>query len=95
MHSHLICVFQSSIDEMRQEEANLELQMREQCDDYKELLNQKMARDMEIAAYRSDVTLRFLSVYHVFRDFSVRRLTPLSRPLISELNLIIPLILWS
>uniref|UniRef100_A0A3B3C8T7 IF rod domain-containing protein n=1 Tax=Oryzias melastigma TaxID=30732 RepID=A0A3B3C8T7_ORYME len=50
-HMEEVADLESSIDEMRQEEANLELQMREQCDDYKELLNQKMARDMEIAAY--------------------------------------------
>lgn len=65
-------MFQCSIVEMRQQEADLEVQMREQCDDYKELLNEKMARDMEIAAYRSDVTHRFLvlSIYHVSRNFS-------------------------
>ncbi|XP_041845666.1 desmin [Melanotaenia boesemani] len=42
-----------TIDEMRQQEVDLKAQMKEQCDDNKELLNEKMARDMEIAAYRS------------------------------------------
>lgn len=49
-----VCVFQCAIDEMRQQESDLQAQMKEQCEDYKELLSQKMARDMEIAAYRSD-----------------------------------------
>ncbi|RVE67471.1 hypothetical protein OJAV_G00103230 [Oryzias javanicus] len=52
-HMEEVADLESSIDEMRQQEADLEEQMREQCDDYKELLNEKMARDMEIAAYRS------------------------------------------
>lgn len=38
---------------MRHQEADFEAQMKEQCDDYKELLSEKMARDMEITAYRS------------------------------------------
>lgn len=39
---------------MRHQEANLRAQMKEQCEDYKVLLSERMARDMEIAAYRSD-----------------------------------------
>ncbi|XP_026186605.1 low molecular weight neuronal intermediate filament [Mastacembelus armatus] len=41
------------IDEMRHQELDLRAQMKQQCEDYKELLSEKMARDMEIAAYRS------------------------------------------
>ncbi|KAM9849662.1 peripherin [Aulostomus maculatus] len=41
-----------SLDEMRYKEVELQAQMKQQCEDYKELLNEKMARDMEIAAYR-------------------------------------------
>uniref|UniRef100_A0A3P9JB45 IF rod domain-containing protein n=1 Tax=Oryzias latipes TaxID=8090 RepID=A0A3P9JB45_ORYLA len=52
-HMEEVADLECSIVEMRQQEADLEVQMREQCDDYKELLNEKMARDMEIAAYRS------------------------------------------
>lgn len=48
-----VCVrFQGTIDEMKRQEVNLREQMREQCDDYKRLLAEKMGRDMEIAAYR-------------------------------------------
>lgn len=49
-----VCVIQCTIDEMRHQEAELEAQMKEQCEDYKELLSEKMARDMEIVAYRSE-----------------------------------------
>lgn len=42
-----------TIDEMRHQEAELQFQMQVQCEDYRELLNEKMARDMEISAYRS------------------------------------------
>ncbi|XP_017263818.1 peripherin [Kryptolebias marmoratus] len=42
-----------TIDEIKQQEVDLEAQMEEQCEENKKLLNQKMARDMEIAAYRS------------------------------------------
>ncbi|KAM4555272.1 peripherin [Odontesthes bonariensis] len=42
-----------TIDEMRQQEADFKAQMKEQCEDNKELLSEKMARDIEIAAYRS------------------------------------------
>ncbi|KAM6923426.1 alpha-internexin [Xenentodon cancila] len=42
-----------TIDEMRQQEADFKAQTKEQCEDYKELLGEKMARDVEIAAYRS------------------------------------------
>lgn len=50
-----VCVhdFQHAIDELKHQEADLQKQMKEQCDDYEELLSEKMARDMEITAYRS------------------------------------------
>lgn len=44
--------FQETVDEMKRQEVDLREQMREQCDDYRKLLAEKMARDMEIAAYR-------------------------------------------
>lgn len=37
---------------MKRQEVDLREQMSEQCDDHKRLLAEKMARDMEIAAYR-------------------------------------------
>ncbi|XP_073343515.1 vimentin [Pagrus major] len=48
-----IAELECTIDEMRHQEADFEVQMQEQCEDYKELLSEKMARDMEITAYRS------------------------------------------
>ncbi|XP_022070250.1 LOW QUALITY PROTEIN: desmin [Acanthochromis polyacanthus] len=48
-----IAELECAIHEMRQQEVDLKAQMREQCEDYKELLSEKMARDMEITAYRS------------------------------------------
>ncbi|XP_067373823.1 non-neuronal cytoplasmic intermediate filament protein [Channa argus] len=48
-----ISELECAIDEIRQQEADLQAQMKEQCEDYKVLLTEKMARDMEIAAYRS------------------------------------------
>ncbi len=42
---------------MRHQEADFQVQMKEQCEDYKELLSEKMTRDMEISAYRSDSLL--------------------------------------
>ncbi|XP_020501094.2 alpha-internexin [Labrus bergylta] len=48
-----IAELESTIDEMQNQEADFQVQMREQCEDYKELLSEKMARDMEITAYRS------------------------------------------
>ncbi|MED6241159.1 hypothetical protein ATANTOWER_000447 [Ataeniobius toweri] len=42
-----------TITEMKQQKADLKSQMKEQCQEYKELLTEKMARGMEIAAYRS------------------------------------------
>lgn len=50
VHAH---VFQRTIDEMKHQETDLQAQKKEQCGDYMELLGEKMARDMEIAAYRS------------------------------------------
>lgn len=47
-------MFQGTLDEMRQQEEDFQVQMKEQCEDYKELLSEKMAREMEITAYRSD-----------------------------------------
>uniref|UniRef100_A0A3Q3GYX8 Peripherin-like n=1 Tax=Labrus bergylta TaxID=56723 RepID=A0A3Q3GYX8_9LABR len=46
-----IAELESTIDEMQNQEADFQVQMREQCEDYKELLSEKMARDMEITAY--------------------------------------------
>jgi len=37
---------------MQHQEADFKVQTMEQCEDFKELLSEKMARDMEIAAYR-------------------------------------------
>ncbi|XP_044060897.1 type III intermediate filament [Siniperca chuatsi] len=48
-----IAELECTIDEMQNQEADFQVQMKEQCEDYKELLSEKMARDMEIAAYRS------------------------------------------
>ncbi|KAM7417372.1 hypothetical protein PAMA_017162 [Pampus argenteus] len=47
-----IAELECTIEEMHQQEADLQAQMKEQCEDYKELLSEKMARDMEITAYR-------------------------------------------
>ncbi|XP_005467471.1 desmin [Oreochromis niloticus] len=47
-----IADLEATIDEMKCQKANFQEQMKEQCEDYKFLLTQKMARDMEIAAYR-------------------------------------------
>lgn len=47
-------VIQCTIDEMQHQEADFKAQMKEQCEDYKGLLSEKMARDMEIVAYRLD-----------------------------------------
>ncbi|KAF3838630.1 hypothetical protein F7725_010398 [Dissostichus mawsoni] len=49
-----IAELEGTLDEMRQQEEDFHVQMKEQCEDYKELLSEKMARDMEITAYRSD-----------------------------------------
>ncbi|XP_068449815.1 vimentin [Clinocottus analis] len=48
-----IAELECTTDEMRHQEADFKVQKKEQCEDYKELLSEKMARDMEIAAYRS------------------------------------------
>ncbi|XP_020779229.2 peripherin [Boleophthalmus pectinirostris] len=48
-----IAELECTIDEMKHQEADLQFQMKEQCEDYRELLREKMARDMEICAYRS------------------------------------------
>ncbi|XP_033830137.1 desmin [Periophthalmus magnuspinnatus] len=48
-----IAELECTIDEMKHQEADLQFQMKEQCEDYRELLGQKMAREMEICAYRS------------------------------------------
>uniref|UniRef100_A0A3B4ASX0 IF rod domain-containing protein n=1 Tax=Periophthalmus magnuspinnatus TaxID=409849 RepID=A0A3B4ASX0_9GOBI len=46
-----IAELECTIDEMKHQEADLQFQMKEQCEDYRELLGQKMAREMEICAY--------------------------------------------
>ncbi|XP_039976074.1 desmin [Xiphias gladius] len=48
-----ITELECTIDEMQHQEADFKAQMKEQCEDYKGLLSEKMARDMEIVAYRS------------------------------------------
>ncbi|XP_074505507.1 vimentin [Sebastes fasciatus] len=48
-----IAELECTIDEMQHQESDFQVQMKEQCEDYKELLSEKMARDMEITAYRS------------------------------------------
>ncbi|KAI4818949.1 hypothetical protein KUCAC02_004236 [Chaenocephalus aceratus] len=48
-----IAELEGTLDEMRQQEEDFQVQMKEQCEDYKELLSEKMAREMEITAYRS------------------------------------------
>ncbi|XP_071392525.1 plasticin [Centroberyx affinis] len=47
-----IAELECTIDEMRHQQVDYRAQMREHCEDYKELLSEKMARDLEIAAYR-------------------------------------------
>ncbi|XP_010863543.3 alpha-internexin [Esox lucius] len=51
-HLDEIAKLECCIEEMRAQQRDLQVQMGEQCDDYEELLSQKMAREMEIAAYR-------------------------------------------
>ncbi|KAK2848920.1 hypothetical protein Q5P01_008754 [Channa striata] len=48
-----IAELECTIGEIQQQEADLQEQMKEQCEEYKELITEKMARDMEIAAYRA------------------------------------------
>ncbi|XP_059202588.1 neurofilament medium polypeptide [Centropristis striata] len=48
-----IAELKCTIEEMQQQEADFHVQMKEQCEDYRVLLSEKMARDMEITAYRS------------------------------------------
>ncbi|XP_036932690.1 peripherin isoform X2 [Acanthopagrus latus] len=48
-----IAELECTIDEMRHQDADFQVQMQEQVEDYKQLLSEKMARDMEITAYRS------------------------------------------
>ncbi|CAK6964703.1 vimentin [Scomber scombrus] len=48
-----IADLECTIEEMRLQEADFEVQMKEQCEEYKELLSEKMAREIEITAYRS------------------------------------------
>ncbi|KAM3613293.1 uncharacterized protein V6R79_023539 [Siganus canaliculatus] len=47
-----ISELERTAEDMQSQEADFKMQMKEQCEDYKELLCEKMARDMEIAAYR-------------------------------------------
>ncbi|XP_074530672.1 vimentin [Halichoeres trimaculatus] len=48
-----ITELECTIDEMRHQEADFHEQMSEQCEEYEVLLSEKMAREMEITAYRS------------------------------------------
>nr|XP_046261630.1 vimentin isoform X2 [Scatophagus argus] len=64
-HMDEIAELECTIDEMRHQEANFKEQMKEQCEDYKGLLSEKMARDMEIAAYRSLVKAEEERLYNL------------------------------
>lgn len=55
-YAEQIAELECTVDEMRHQEAEFRFQMKEQCEDYKELVREKMARDMEICAYRSLVS---------------------------------------
>lgn len=57
---------------MKHQEADLQVQMKEQCEDYKELLSEKMARDMEIAAYRSGQS-RVINLIKLFFFFCLSK----------------------
>ncbi|XP_072292639.1 alpha-internexin [Eucyclogobius newberryi] len=48
-----IAELECSINEMKHQEAERQFDMKEQCEDYRELVWEKMALDMEISAYRS------------------------------------------
>ncbi|XP_034037652.1 desmin [Thalassophryne amazonica] len=52
IYSEEVSDLECTVGEMKQQQVDLQLQMKEQCEDYKELLREKMARDIEIAAYR-------------------------------------------
>ncbi|CAL1613780.1 unnamed protein product [Knipowitschia caucasica] len=52
LYGEEIADLEYTVDEMKHQESELQLEMKEQCEDYKELLQEKMARDMEITAYR-------------------------------------------
>lgn len=47
---------------MKHQEVDLQEQMKEQCEDYQKLLREKMARDMEIAAYGWEQCSSFLEM---------------------------------
>lgn len=53
-----MCV-QWTVDEVQRQEADFQVQMKQQCEDYKELFSEKMARDMEITAYRSENNISY------------------------------------
>lgn len=67
-----VCVYvQMTLSEMQQKEVDLQAQIKEQCEDYQQLLSEKMARDLEILAYRS---LGFVFLFFVFYHLISKRL---------------------
>ncbi|XP_055368395.1 neurofilament light polypeptide isoform X2 [Betta splendens] len=52
-HMEEVAELEYTINELQHRDSSFRTQMKEQCDDYRVLLSEKMARDMEIAAYRS------------------------------------------
>lgn len=53
VYAEEIAELECTVDEMRHQEEELQVQMKEQCEDYRGLVREKMALDMEICAYRS------------------------------------------
>jgi len=49
---HCVAFVQNYIYQLKEDEADLQFQIKDQSGDYEELLNHKMNLDIEIAAYR-------------------------------------------